>query len=122
MSAPLTLAWILTTWMAGASPAYRIETAPVQRVEATLSFEIRTPNLTAEEWEVFVAKLPELPCQSKVASKLEPHGKEIKEASPLHRPMLTARIKAETKDLKKGIKIQVTHEAVLKSRRLALSA
>jgi hypothetical protein len=112
---------MMATWTAGAQPAYRIEVAPVQRVEATLTVEIRTPNLSAEEWEVFVAKLPELPCQAKVLSKLEPHGKEIKEESPLHRPLLTARIKGETKEFKKGMKVQIKHEALLKSRRLVSS-
>src|SRR5713226_2125965 len=97
---PITLAWILAAWTTGAQPAYRIEMAPAQRVEATLSFEIHTPDLAAAEWEIFVAKLPELPGQSKVSIKLEPRGKEIKEEGPLHRPLLSARYRAETKELK----------------------
>jgi hypothetical protein len=115
------LTCILATWAAAAQPAYRIEIAPAQRIEATLTFEVRTPSLTPKQWEVFAAKLPELPGQSKVASKLEPNGKEIKEESPLHRAILIARIKAETPEFRKGMKIQVKYEGLLKSRRLLLS-
>jgi hypothetical protein len=120
-SVGITWACVAAIWTAGALPAYRIEMAPAQRVEATLSFEIHTPDLAAEEWEVFVAKLPELPGQSKVSTKLEPRGKEIKEEGPLHRPLLSARYRAETKELKQGMKAQIKYEALLKSRRLVLT-
>jgi len=100
------------------SPAYVLETADAQRVEATLTYSVRCDKLKAKEWLVIVAQAPELPGQVKVESRLEPGGAPAKDLSPLKRPLLAARVPVKQRELETGIPIQVTYKATLRSRQL----
>src|SRR5437868_13648022 len=86
-----------------AAPAYVLETADAQRVEATLTYSMRCDDLKAKEWIVFAAEAPELPGQTKVKSRLEPGGATAKDVSVLKRPVLAARVPAKDKELEKEV-------------------
>jgi transglutaminase-like putative cysteine protease len=104
---------------AAPSPAYTLKFADSQRIEATLTYKIETPKLTAQEWIVFAARAPELPGQIRVGTTLEPNGKPSFDLSADHRPILMARISAlggGGRD--KEITVHVKYEATLRSRRL----
>jgi hypothetical protein len=101
-----------------AEPRYRIETADAKRIEAVLSYDFRTPKLSAAEWIIVAAKAPELPRQVKVTTTLTPSGVAGKELSPLHRPIMTARVPAKGSAKEKGLVVRVTYQATLRSRKL----
>jgi hypothetical protein len=96
---------------------YALETQPAQRVRAVLTYTVECKDLRAKEWEVFVARLPELPCQTRVTSALKPSAKEITELGSLARPLLSGRIAATAQTLT-TLSIRVTYEAVLQRRLL----
>jgi hypothetical protein len=100
-------------------PAYFLKTTPARRVRAVLTFEIKAPKLNATEWIVIAARPPVLPGQVDVITKMEPSGKPTLERSPQRRPILVARVPADTKVLKTGIRVRLITEATLWSRRLA---
>jgi transglutaminase-like putative cysteine protease len=89
-----------------------------KRIEAVLTYDFRTPKLSAAEWIVVAAKAPELPRQVKVTTTLTPPGVAGKELSPLHRPIITARVPAKGTAKEKGIVVRVTYQATLRSRKL----
>jgi Transglutaminase-like superfamily len=99
-------------------PAYVLETAETQRIEATLNYQIRCDKLHAREWVVFSAQAPELPGQTHVMSTLRPEGAKSNERSLLHRPILAARVAAPSRRHENSISLRVTHEATLRSRKL----
>jgi transglutaminase-like putative cysteine protease len=117
MLAPVLLSCI--AWLPGdvdSAPAYVLESRDVGRVRAVLTYEIRVPNFKAKEWIIYAGQLPELPSQIQVRSNLKPSGETFREQSPLRQQVLRAR--ARGPDLTKGVPIQVTYEALLRSRNL----
>lgn len=101
---------------------YQLETAKGQRIRATLAYEISVPKARAEEWVLYAASAPELPCQSQVRSRLEPGGVESKETSDLQRPVLAARLPVKNAAHEKELSLQITYEATLFARRLVPAA
>jgi transglutaminase-like putative cysteine protease len=99
-------------------PRYAIESKPARRVEATLGLAISAPRLKAEEWDVFVPKLPVLPCQSAVGSTARPGGREVAEGSPRRQPVLEVIVGATTDELAKALSVEARYTATLIARRL----
>src|SRR5262249_9310166 len=102
----------------GAQPAYMLEVRPTKKVEAVLTLEVNAPNLKAAEWSVVLPRLPELPGQAKVKSRLNFPFDEVEDLSPAKRPLLRARIKVKDKDLESKLTIMATYEMELFSRKL----
>ena len=105
-----------------AEPAYKLQTREVGRVTATMTHEIRCDKLVADEWLLFAPALPETAGQTDVRSQMKPAAKEISDLSPLKRPLLLARVKATDSDLKHHVRMEVTYEATLHSRRLVAAS
>lgn len=101
-----------------AEPAYKLQTREVGRVTATMMHDIRCDKLIADEWLLFAPALPETAGQTNVRSQMKPAAKEISDLSPLKRPMLLARVKAIDSNHKHHVRMEVTYEATLHSRRL----
>jgi hypothetical protein len=101
-----------------AGPKYAIESKTSRRVEATLTLAISAPQLKAEEWDVFVPKIPALPCQSSVSSTARPEGREVAEGSPRHQPVLEVIVAATTGELAKALTVEARYAATLIGRRL----
>ena len=104
--------------VAAADPAYRLQSQRTARVEATMTYDIRAEMLEASEWLLFAPILPTTAGQSDVQSTTTPAGKQITELSELKRPLLLARVDANTDKLKHAAKMAVNYEATLWSRRL----
>jgi transglutaminase-like putative cysteine protease len=101
-----------------AEPTHKLGTAQAGRIAATISYDVQCESLTAGEWLLFAADAPTLPGQTDVKSRIAPAGNPITELSDLKRPILLARIPADTDELKHGVKLEVVYEATLWSRRL----
>ncbi len=99
-------------------PPYLLQTTPVRKVEATYTYEVRYPNLEANEWEVVVARPRDLPGQSVAKVTVEPAGEELTDATALKQPLLRLSLRPETADQKKTVKVVVRTEATLMGRRL----
>jgi hypothetical protein len=104
--------------LTSAAPAYRLETARTQRVEATMTYDVRAGKLEASEWLIFVPVLPLTAGQTDIRTQMTPAAKEIAELSDLQRPVLLARVAADNDDLKSAVNMQVVYRATLWSRRL----
>jgi Transglutaminase-like superfamily len=100
------------------APAHKIEIAPVQQVEAVMTYNIVAPSLEAKEWILFAARAPELPGQIKVSSTLTPNGRDANELSELRRPILLGRVPVRGGELEKAVNIKVVYKAELLSRKL----
>jgi transglutaminase-like putative cysteine protease len=99
-------------------PAYLLQSAPARKVEATYTYEVRYPNAEAKEWEMFVAKPPDMPAQSVAKVVVEPPGDDLNDASDLKQPLLHLLVRPETDAQKKTVKVVVQTEATLMTRRL----
>jgi hypothetical protein len=97
---------------------HRLETAPVQRIEAVLTYEVHSPRLAAREWLVVAAAAPELPCQQKTSTVLDPAGRAIMDLSALRRGLLFARLPVRDATSAQNLRIQAKYQATLLSRRL----
>jgi hypothetical protein len=102
----------------GAEPTHRIEAQRVGRVEATMTYDIRCDKLKAKEWLLFASVLPVSAGQTEVRTRMTPAGKTIAELSDLKRPLLLARVGAETDELRHAAGLKVAYQATLWSRRL----
>src|SRR5260370_24782830 len=99
------------------SPKYVLKSTDSQRIEAVLTYEIKMPKLTAQEWIIYVAKAPELPGQTHVSTALEPEGKASFELSPEHRPVMMAKVTGQN-GRKNELPIRVKYQATLCSPEL----
>jgi transglutaminase-like putative cysteine protease len=99
-------------------PAYRVEAADAQKVNATISYEIRTTNFAVNRWMIFLPEPPELPSQTKVRVTSEPAGKVVTEKSLLQRKVryIDIPVARPVPGAKLAVKLEV--EATLRSRRL----
>jgi transglutaminase-like putative cysteine protease len=109
---PALLCFVLS---ADLRPAQMLEVKPAQRIEAEASFTYQFPELKAQEWVIFAAQAPLLPCQTRVSSSLLPEGKPLTELSGLHRPMLQALVNGNGGQ---RLEVRVKYLATLMSRRL----
>jgi Transglutaminase-like superfamily len=100
------------------APAHKLEIAPVQQVEAVMTYTIVAPGLEAKEWILFASRVPELPGQIKVSSTLTPNGRDANELSELRRPILVGRVPVRGGELEKGVAVKVVYKAELHSRKL----
>src|SRR5262249_37041766 len=76
------------------------------------------PRVPLAEWVVWAPRLPRLPGQADVSTKLEPGGKAIEEQSALRRPLALAHVPVRGRAQQYGFSVQVTYRATLMSRRL----
>jgi hypothetical protein len=103
----------------GGNRGYALIAAPARQVRAELTLKLRAPRLNAQEWVVYGAQLPVLACQTGVSSTMVPEGEMARELSPDHRPILRARIQAESPEQQKNLELRYDYQATLWSRRLA---
>jgi transglutaminase-like putative cysteine protease len=97
-------------------PDYSLEVRNTARVKGTLTCDVTYPDFKARDWVVFAAQAPELPGQIKTQTTLEPPGKPARDKSPLCRPLLMGRVRADADHAFGSLKIAVTYEATLRSR------
>src|SRR2546422_193010 len=97
-------------------PAYVLETRDAQRVAAILTYDFHFPRFQAKEWILYAGRLPELPAQVQVNSRMEPRGETVQELSPLHQSVLRARVVGP--EFVKGVPMTVAYQAMLRSRDL----
>jgi hypothetical protein len=109
---------VLLFQAADPEPAFKLEVAKVRRIEAVLTSQVTAARYSADDWDLFAARAPQLIGQVEVSSKMEPAGAPHAELSPLHRPIFEARLDASADHLKKGFKAVVTYQATLRSRNL----
>jgi hypothetical protein len=89
-----------------------------KRVHDELTYEFKAPNLRADDWVVYVARLPELPGQSAVRSALAPGGRPTRDLSALGRPLLATRVAVQGTQWRAEMTVHVEYEATLWERRL----
>jgi hypothetical protein len=99
-----------------------IKVGPGRRVEAVITYEVKAPQLRANEWVLVASRLPVLPGQDEVSSSLEPGGRSSVESSPFRRPILAARVPVRDASLQSGITIKVHYKARLFSRNLVANS
>jgi hypothetical protein len=106
-----------------APPALRLEITPAAAIEAALHFDIECPDLNAKEWIVYLPRLPELPGQTQVSSKMVGMGTPAEDLGPLRRPLLLARVPVRNAQQQTSLTVQVQYQATLQARELiALAA
>lgn len=101
-----------------AGPGYAIAATPVKRVRGELSYRVNGPRIQAREWMVFVARMPELPSQSDVRTKVVPDGVPARDYSEAARPLLAARIAGDSPNAQGGFEVHIEYEATLVARKL----
>jgi hypothetical protein len=101
---------------------YTLSVHSVARVTATLTREASYPHLKGTEWTVFAAQAPELPGQIKVETTLDPPGEVIPEKSEMARPLVRGRVRTDKAHPINSLWMQVTYQAMLRSRRLRRGA
>ncbi len=102
----------------GANAHYKLSVWPVKTVQATHDYEMKIPSIAASEWIVIAPAPPELPSQTDVHNVLEPGGALVEELSPMHRPLLTARVPAEGWEQRFVVSARAEYRATLMGRRL----
>ncbi|MHC5059230.1 MAG: hypothetical protein ACYTKD_31640, partial [Planctomycetota bacterium] len=102
----------------GLNRAYALETRPSKAISAVYSCSVRAPKLVARECVLFAPRPPDLPGQRIVGVRTSPAGETTRDLGPLGRPLLRARVSADSPELRKGIAFQVRVEAQLFSCRL----
>jgi hypothetical protein len=102
----------------GDKPAYVLVLGDAKRVHDALTYEFKAPKLRADDWVVYVARLPELPGQTAVRSSLAPGGRTGRDLSALGRPLLVTRVAAQGTRWRDGMTVRVEYDATLRERRL----
>jgi transglutaminase-like putative cysteine protease len=90
----------------------------VTRVVATLTCDVSYPDAKARDWVVFASQAPDLPGQIKTETTLTPVGSPVREKGEFSRALLMGRVRADADHPFNSLKIDVTYEATLRSRRL----
>jgi len=110
---------LLSAALAGAQPpALRIEATDRQKVNATITYDIKTTNFAATKWMIFLPEAPALPSQVKVKTVADPVGKVLAEKSPLRRPVRYIERTVAVPTPGGGTTMRLEIEAVLRSRKL----
>jgi hypothetical protein len=102
----------------GRQPSYTLVVSSANRVRDELTFGFKTPRLQAENWVVYVARLPELAGQTDVRSSLDHGGRHVRELGALGRSLLFARVPVKGAKWRDGLTVRVEYEATLLVRRL----
>jgi hypothetical protein len=97
---------------------YMIEEKDTQRIVAELTYDVACPKLAVAKWIVFVPVAPELPGQTRLKTTLSPKGAPVADLSKEARPLLVARVPADTPARRTALPIKATYEASLRSRTL----
>jgi hypothetical protein len=100
-----------------ATPQYKLEVKPAQKIEAVMTLSIKAPNLLAREWFVVAPRAYSMPGQRHVSASLHPGAKAALDLSPWHRPILLARFPAGKNGIK-GTTLTARYRATLMSRKL----
>lgn len=114
----ITAAILLSTPGFAQRPAHILLSEPARNVEATYTFEARYPKLTANEWEIVVARPPDLSGQSVTRFTVTPRGEELLEESDLKQPIVRTLLASETDDQRQMLRVVVSTQATMRSRRL----
>lgn len=101
-----------------APPEWALDVKPVRCIEAVSSVEIHGPNLAVREWVLVAPRVPELPAQRQVTTRMSPSAQAATDHSPLTRGLLVARLPGSTAAAQKKATLTVQYEATLMSRRL----
>jgi transglutaminase-like putative cysteine protease len=113
------LALVLFAGYASAQqPPYKLEITDVHKVNATITYEIKTKEFTAKKWMIFVHEPPDTPSQGNVTTKSVPAGEIRTEKGPLERKARYIEIIPEKPMSGRGVKLQVDIEATIRSRKL----
>jgi transglutaminase-like putative cysteine protease len=99
-------------------PALRIETADVQKVNATITYELKTKNFAVTKWMIFLPEPPELPSQGSVKVTADPVGKIVSEKSLLERKVRYIELPVADPVPGGGVTVKLEVEAVLRKRKL----
>jgi hypothetical protein len=107
-------------------PRYAIESKLARQIEATMTWDLHTPKLTASEWIIYAPFLPNITGrQSNVSSTMNWSTKTASELGPLHQTLLLAQVpvnarmnKIEFNLLKQQVNVKLTYKAHLYSRDL----
>ena len=99
-------------------PSYTLVVSSANRVHDELTFGFKTPKLVAENWVVYVARLPELAGQTDVRSTLDHGGRHVRELGALGRSLLFEHVPVKGAKWRDGLTIRVEYEATLLAHRL----
>ena len=98
-----------------APPAWVLEVKPAQRIEATMTVEVRpTPEVKVREWVFAAGEAPELPSQTNVSTRMTPTGSVLKEVGGRGRGFVVTRLPGTSKP----VTVTVRYEATLMARKL----
>jgi transglutaminase-like putative cysteine protease len=97
---------------------YKLEVTDVQKVNATITYEIKTKEFTPKKWMIFLHEPPETPSQGGITTKAEPAGQIVTEKSPLARKARYIEIIPDNPAPKASVKLRLDIEATLRSRKL----
>ena len=103
---------------AGRQPSYTLVVSSANRVHDELTFGFKAPKLQAEDWVVYMARLPELSGQSQVRSALNHGGRPVHELGGMGRSLLFARVPVKGVRWRDGLTVRVEYEATLSVRHL----
>ncbi len=113
---------IVALLLAGAAfaqpPAQRIEVTDVQKVNATITYEIKTRNFAANKWMIFLPEPPELPSQASIKVTADPTGKIVSDKSLLARKLRYIELPVANPAPGGGVSMKLDIEATLRSRKL----
>lgn len=101
---------------------FHIESKPARRVRVQHTVTFRAPQLQAHAWIVFAAEPPALPGLTDIRMEMNFPARLTTEVSPLHRPVLAARVPVTNADLGSGITIETLVELTLVERKLVAGA
>jgi hypothetical protein len=97
---------------------YTLIVESVAKVVGTLTRDASYPHLKGTEWIVFASRAPELPGQINAKTTLDPSGEPAREKSELARSLVMARVRSDKQHPLNAMKIQLTYQATLRSRKL----
>ena len=100
------------------SEGYVLDARSVVQVVGTYTGDISYPEVKGLDWVTFASRAPELPGQIKTETTLEPPGEPARDKSDMARPLLMARVHSDTQHPLSSMRIQVTYQATLRSRKL----
>jgi Transglutaminase-like superfamily len=104
--------------LGGPQPSYTLVVSTAKRVHNELTFAYKAPNLQAENWVFYAARLPELAAQTDVRSSLDHGGRPVRELSDMGRSVLLAHVPVKGTKGRDALTIRVEYEATLRVRRL----
>src|SRR5262245_12917801 len=93
------------------APRYATQVKALRQVEATMTWQLQTPMMSADDWIVFDPHLPALPGrQVNVRLTMFLPTKVVTELSPLRQPVMQSLLAANA-DPKSKVFVQVKYQA-----------